>query len=154
MTYEVERLIGKIQLPGEQPYFLVQWKGYPIEESTWEPFKNLNNLSNEMFRLVDGQLALTEDEYETVRELTLQFIRCHEQNKRKKAPVKPPSDEPEEDEAMQAPPEPRKKGPQIKKVQFVQHPKMAAKRKGSQMKIRRRFMESDSSSDEDFYSLY
>ena len=149
MTYEVERLLGKVQLPGAEAYFLVQWKDYPLEESTWEPFKNLSSLRNEMFRLVDGQMDITPEEFETVRQMTLDFVSNMEPG---------PSERPAAD-----PPKSPSRGPQLKKVKFqtVTHPKNATKRNSrppifrSQMKIRRRFIESDSSEeDEEFFSLY
>ena len=149
MMYEVERLLGKVQLPGAEAYFLVQWKDYPLEESTWEPFKNLSSLRNEMFRLVDGQMEITPEEFETVRQMTLDFVSNMEPG---------PSESPAAD-----PPKSPSRGPQLKKVKFQQitHPKNATKRNSrppifrSQMKIRRRFIESDSSEeDEEFFSLY
>ena len=161
MMYEVERLLGKVQLPGAEAYFLVQWKDYPLEESTWEPFENLSSLRNEMFRLVDGQMEITPEEFETVRQMTLDFVSNMEQKLPRRVPkkVEPgPSESPAAD-----PPKSPSKGPQLKKVKFqtVTHPKNATKRNSrppifrSQMKIRRRFIESDSSEeDEEFFSLY
>lgn len=35
-TYEVEAILGA-KGPRRARQYLVQWKGYPIEESSWEP---------------------------------------------------------------------------------------------------------------------
>ncbi len=39
---EVERLAGHRVVRGKRQ-FLVQWKGYPVWESTWEPESGLGN---------------------------------------------------------------------------------------------------------------
>jgi hypothetical protein len=38
-TYTVESIIGKRYI--QKIEYLVKWKGYKIEESTWEPIENL-----------------------------------------------------------------------------------------------------------------
>ena len=40
--YEVEKILGKRKKRGSTQY-LIKWKGYPTEESTWEPERNLRN---------------------------------------------------------------------------------------------------------------
>lgn len=40
--YEVEEIVDSKMYRGKLKY-LVHWKGYPIEERTWEPIKNLSN---------------------------------------------------------------------------------------------------------------
>ena len=40
--FEVEAILGKRTYHGSTQY-LVQWKGYPFEDSTWEPLSNLDN---------------------------------------------------------------------------------------------------------------
>ena len=40
--FEVEEITGA-RLRGRGLQFLVKWKGYPVEESTWEPERNLAN---------------------------------------------------------------------------------------------------------------
>ena len=40
--YEVEEIVDSKMYHGKLKY-LVHWKGYPIEERTWEPIKNLSN---------------------------------------------------------------------------------------------------------------
>jgi len=39
-TYVVKNIIGKKKLRGKT-YYLVEWKGYPREEATWEPRERL-----------------------------------------------------------------------------------------------------------------
>ena len=41
-VYEVENVIDKRQ-KGRRVEYLVKWKGYSLEECTWEPLKNLQN---------------------------------------------------------------------------------------------------------------
>ena len=41
--YEVEKILNKKKFRGKDRY-LVQWKGYMVEENTWEPKKNLGNI--------------------------------------------------------------------------------------------------------------
>ena len=40
--YEVEEIVDSKMYRGKLKY-LVHWKGYPIEERTWEPVENLSN---------------------------------------------------------------------------------------------------------------
>jgi hypothetical protein len=40
--YEVEKVLGSKLVRGKLHY-LVHWKGYPIEERTWEPVENIDN---------------------------------------------------------------------------------------------------------------
>ena len=48
--YEVEKIIGK-KMNGNSKEYLIKWKGYSEDESTWEPESNLENarLSIEKF---------------------------------------------------------------------------------------------------------
>jgi len=39
--YEVEKILDH-QVRRRQHFYLIKWKGYPQEENTWEPYKNLN----------------------------------------------------------------------------------------------------------------
>ena len=41
--YEVETIITKKKLK-KKNYYLIKWKGYPVNESTWEPISNLKNV--------------------------------------------------------------------------------------------------------------
>lgn len=41
--YEIEGIISKRNINGKVQY-KVKWEGYPIEESTWEPIENLDNV--------------------------------------------------------------------------------------------------------------
>ena len=41
--YEVEKIISKKKL-NHQNYYLIKWEGYPVNESTWEPASNLQNI--------------------------------------------------------------------------------------------------------------
>jgi hypothetical protein len=52
--FEVERILEKRKRQGQSEW-LVKWKGYPIEESTWEPSKNLKN-SKEMM-MAEGWIS-------------------------------------------------------------------------------------------------
>jgi transposase InsO family protein len=47
LEYEVEKILDRKEVRGH-PQFLVKWKGYPMEESTWEPRKNLENAKEMM----------------------------------------------------------------------------------------------------------
>jgi len=40
--YKVEKILNKKKFRGKNQY-LVQWKGYTVEEDTWEPRENLGN---------------------------------------------------------------------------------------------------------------
>jgi len=40
--YEVEKILNKKKFRGKD-WYLVQWKGYTVEEDTWEPRENLGN---------------------------------------------------------------------------------------------------------------
>ena len=40
--YEVEAIIGKRKFKKKAQY-RVKWKGFPVDESTWEPLENLGN---------------------------------------------------------------------------------------------------------------
>lgn len=40
--FEVEKLLAHRSIRGKRQY-LVQWKGYPTFEATWEPESNLEN---------------------------------------------------------------------------------------------------------------
>nr|AMR36253.1 HP1D2B [Drosophila takahashii] len=42
VEYEVEKLLGHSYLRGRKQ-FLVKWKGYPMDQSTWEPMEELDN---------------------------------------------------------------------------------------------------------------
>ena len=42
LEYEVAEIIGKKRLK-RKIYYLVTWKGYPEEETSWEPLENLKN---------------------------------------------------------------------------------------------------------------
>ena len=41
--YDVEKIVAKKKL-GRKVYYLVKWQNYPIEDCTWEPFSNLQNV--------------------------------------------------------------------------------------------------------------
>jgi len=43
--WEVEKIMNKRQVRGKDKY-LVWWKGYMVEEDTWESKENLKNASN------------------------------------------------------------------------------------------------------------
>ncbi len=40
---EVERLVGRRQVRGQEAQYLVRWKGFGAHEDTWEPLSNLGN---------------------------------------------------------------------------------------------------------------
>ena len=55
--YEVEEIIGKKKIRGKY-YYLVKWKGYSLNESTWEPLENLdyaNELIEEFNKYIDDK---------------------------------------------------------------------------------------------------
>jgi hypothetical protein len=41
--YEVEKILDK-RLVGKRVQYLVKWEGYGVEQATWEPVGNLNNV--------------------------------------------------------------------------------------------------------------
>ena len=41
--YDVEKIINKRRI-GRKNYYLVKWLNYPIEDCTWEPLSNLQNV--------------------------------------------------------------------------------------------------------------
>jgi hypothetical protein len=43
--YYVEKILDKKYVDGKT-YYLVKWEGYPEDESTWEPYKNLAHLKD------------------------------------------------------------------------------------------------------------
>ncbi len=44
--YEVEKIIKKRKLRNGKEEYLIKWKGYKENESTWEPKSNLKNAKN------------------------------------------------------------------------------------------------------------
>ena len=40
--YNIEKIIGR-RLADDGYEYKIKWKGYPLEQSTWEPIKNLEN---------------------------------------------------------------------------------------------------------------
>jgi len=44
VLFEVERILDKKRLNNGLVLYQVKWKGYPIEESTWEQAKSLTNV--------------------------------------------------------------------------------------------------------------
>lgn len=54
--YEVECILAKVHVYGKKTMFLIKWKGYALEESTWEPFENISHLDNKYFlTFTDGK---------------------------------------------------------------------------------------------------
>lgn len=43
--FEVEKLISK-KVVNDKTFYRVKWKGYPINQSTWEVASNLDNIPN------------------------------------------------------------------------------------------------------------
>ena len=43
--YEIEKILNKKKFRGKD-WYLVQWKGYMIEEDMWEPRENLGNIED------------------------------------------------------------------------------------------------------------
>ncbi len=41
--YKVEKILDK-NVNGDNVEYKIKWKGYSINESTWEPLKNLKNI--------------------------------------------------------------------------------------------------------------
>jgi hypothetical protein len=52
--FEVEKILDKRKQRGRLEW-LVKWKGYPMEETTWEPLKNLGNAKEMM--MADGWIG-------------------------------------------------------------------------------------------------
>jgi Chromo (CHRromatin Organisation MOdifier) domain len=44
--WEVERILGERELRNKDVQYLVLWKGYPVEDATWEPADFLHNSQN------------------------------------------------------------------------------------------------------------
>ena len=44
MEYEVEAILD-VKKVGCGVKYLVKWSGYPVEENTWEPHRNLTNVT-------------------------------------------------------------------------------------------------------------
>ena len=53
VEYDVEKIIGKRKVNGHIQY-KVKWKGYPNEDSSWEPIENLEN-SQEFVKAFDAK---------------------------------------------------------------------------------------------------
>ncbi len=49
---EVERLVGRRQVRGQEAQYLVRWKGFGAHEDTWEPLSKLGNCRR-LVRLYD-----------------------------------------------------------------------------------------------------
>ena len=52
--YEVESVIGKRGV-GESAEYLIKWKGYPKEQSTWEPIQNLQKVRDLVSRFNENK---------------------------------------------------------------------------------------------------
>ncbi len=40
--FEIEEIISMRKIKNKK-YYLVKWKGFGVEESTWEPYENVKN---------------------------------------------------------------------------------------------------------------
>lgn len=60
--YYVERIMDKQKINGTWKY-LIKWKGYPTEQATWEPVRNLSN-TKKMLKDFELQLQLKEKKKE------------------------------------------------------------------------------------------
>ena len=63
--FEVDEIINhrKRKRGRKKIEYLIVWKGYPVQESTWEPEENVANASekiSEYYRRVEGNTALKE----------------------------------------------------------------------------------------------
>lgn len=70
--YEVESVIGKRGL-GEAMEYLIKWKGYPQDQSTWEPIRNLNKVQDYISRFNETKSTgkKTKVDYSTSEEVIL-----------------------------------------------------------------------------------
>ena len=66
VEYDVEKIIGKRKVNGHIQY-KVKWKGYPNEDSSWEPIENLEN-SQEFVKAFDAKYD-KEMEEKTIEEV-------------------------------------------------------------------------------------
>lgn len=65
--YEVESILDKKILRGQE-YFFVKWKGYPDNENTWEPKRNLQH-SAQLLKDFTSQQALSNKKHSTSKHL-------------------------------------------------------------------------------------
>lgn len=61
--YLVEKVIGK-RVISNIVYYKIKWEGYSIEESTWEPISNLNNITHLIDEWERENLASTKENNE------------------------------------------------------------------------------------------
>lgn len=61
--YEIEKILFD-EIFGNKIMFLVKWKNYPMEQCTWEPYRNLTNC-HEMLSEYKSRKSISKDVYET-----------------------------------------------------------------------------------------
>lgn len=70
--YEVESILFELSL-GNKTMFLVKWKNYPMDQLTWEPYRNLNNC-HEILNDYKSNKIVPENVYKSN-----QFIRLYDE---------------------------------------------------------------------------
>lgn len=61
--YEIEKILFD-ESCGNKKLYLVKWKNYPMEQCTWEPYRNLTNCS-EMLNEYNANKSISKNVYET-----------------------------------------------------------------------------------------
>lgn len=66
--YEVEAVIGKRVTKFRNSQYLIKWKGYPFEQSTWEGMSHCKNIKDMLWKFNDKikgkPLPYTEEAYQ------------------------------------------------------------------------------------------
>ncbi len=72
--YNVENIIDHRSDEDGEVLFKIKWKGYPMEECTWEPFRNLNCfeiLASYFRRNYEAQMASLDEEERLLEQIAL-----------------------------------------------------------------------------------
>ena len=77
--YDVEKILDKKRIRGKYRY-LIKWKGYPMEQCTWEPISNLENVKSMVDEFESKNEEINENENKKVEK---ELVKKREINKKR-----------------------------------------------------------------------